>query len=97
MLVFVSCDSDSNSTATPSGGEVTVTCKCQSDTEFVRGKGSDKAAAEKSAQEKCSIIFPSATVKDCQAREEKGAKSRRRNRLNKNAVLFSLQPLLKTV
>ena len=66
MLFFISCDNESQSGAMPNKNKVTVSCKCQSDTEFVRGKGSDKIAAEKSAQEKCSIVFPSATIKDCQ-------------------------------
>ena len=67
VLFFVSCGNESQPGDRPNENKkVTVSCKCQSETEFVRGKGSDKAEAEKSAQEKCSVIFPSATVKDCE-------------------------------
>lgn len=66
VLFFVSCSNESQPGAAPNQNEVAVSCKCQSDDEFVRGKGSNKAEAEKSAQEKCSIIFPSASVKECQ-------------------------------
>ena len=66
VLFFVSCSNESQPGTRSDENTVTVSCKCKLDTEFVRGKGSSKAEAKQSAQEKCSILFPSATVKNCQ-------------------------------
>lgn len=65
VFVFVSCSDELSSTTKANGHEVTVICSCQSNEEIVQGKGSDQSAAEKSAQEKCNIIFPSVSIKDC--------------------------------
>ena len=71
LFSLASCGGKSNSSAKLNGNEavnnneVSVICSCQSDEETVQGTGSDQSAAEKSAQTKCSIIFPSASVTNC--------------------------------
>ena len=66
VIFFVSCSNESQPGTGSDENTVTVSCKCKLDTELVRGKGSSKSEAKQSAQEKCSIVFPSATIKDCQ-------------------------------
>jgi len=49
---------------------VTIYCQCNTDLQYVKGKGENRQQAEQSAQNNCQLLSPAYSIKNCKTTDE---------------------------